>query len=68
MVVNTTRLDVVVSVTPVCVLDNDDAVLLAAVVDVWVVVRVDAVVADDVPAAKSENDIVCVLLCNLVCC
>ena len=65
MVVNTTRLDVVVSVTPVCVLDNDDAtVLLAAAVDVWVVVRVDAVVADDVPAAKSENDIVC----NLVCC
>ena len=54
MVVNT-RLDVVVSATPiiVCVLD-DDAVLLAAV-DV-VVVRAD-VVADGVPA-KSENDMV----------
>ena len=60
MVVNT-RLDVVVSATPiiVCVLD-DDAVLLAAV-DV-VVVRAD-VVADGVPV-KSENDIVC----NLVVC
>ena len=55
MVVNT-RLDVIVSATPiiVCVLDDNDAVLLAAV-DV-VVVRAD-VVADGVPA-KSENDMV----------
>ena len=55
MVVNT-RLDVVVSAIPiiVCVLDDNDAVLLAAV-DV-VVVRAD-VVADGVPA-KSENDMV----------
>ena len=61
MVVNT-RLDVVVSAIPiiVCVLDDNDAVLLAAV-DV-VVVRAD-VVADGVPV-KSENDIVC----NLVVC